>query len=439
MRHSLGYARRLRSAATLAVVVLTGGIMLAPAAFAQPQSKGQAKCLNAMVKRAAKLVKAQGREIDRCTYEAAANGGLANACLSADPNGKIAAATQKLIATETKSCSETPDFGYVGATVLAQAATAHRIAFVERSTSVGYLPSSDADCARVFLKGAGKIFATKLSLFARCLKRGLADSTIQSSNDVAACMSVFDGTSEPKIVKALASLTAKMAKSGCDSTTIPVCQDDVDRCADQASSCHGCEMLRIGGDLSVDCDLVDGDGGSQLSCESACGDSEVGIAQLWEEECDDGNRTSGDGCDYNCTPTGCGNGVTSPGEICDAAYGSLYGGICVGGTNDGAHCAWNAECLGGYCTSCPYRQSCLPDCSGCIQPPICVGLAPSIECYMYTGTCIGQGCIFTPLIACDDPFCGTQGNCTINGYCVPARGDECAEYEGVPGNCTLGY
>ena len=35
------------------------------------------------------------------------------------------------------------------------------------------------------------------------------------------------------------------------------------------------------------------------------------------EQCDDGNATSGDGCDSNCKPTACGNGVVSAGETCD--------------------------------------------------------------------------------------------------------------------------
>jgi uncharacterized delta-60 repeat protein len=35
------------------------------------------------------------------------------------------------------------------------------------------------------------------------------------------------------------------------------------------------------------------------------------------EECDDGNATSGDGCDTNCTATGCGNGIVTAGESCE--------------------------------------------------------------------------------------------------------------------------
>ncbi len=46
-----------------------------------------------------------------------------------------------------------------------------------------------------------------------------------------------------------------------------------------------------------------------------CGD---GVADQGEE-CDDGNRESGDTCDSNCTRPRCGNGITGSGEECDDA------------------------------------------------------------------------------------------------------------------------
>ncbi len=52
----------------------------------------------------------------------------------------------------------------------------------------------------------------------------------------------------------------------------------------------------------------------QFQTFTDCGDGHRGMP---DEECDDGNLVDGDGCDSNCTPTGCGNGVASPPEECD--------------------------------------------------------------------------------------------------------------------------
>lgn len=55
--------------------------------------------------------------------------------------------------------------------------------------------------------------------------------------------------------------------------------------------------------------------GSCIGDTHTCGD---GVPQLTcGESCDDGNATDGDGCDTNCTPTACGNGVVTSGEACD--------------------------------------------------------------------------------------------------------------------------
>jgi cysteine-rich repeat protein len=46
---------------------------------------------------------------------------------------------------------------------------------------------------------------------------------------------------------------------------------------------------------------------------ASCGNGKLELG----EACDDGNATSGDGCDVNCTATGCGNGIATQGEACD--------------------------------------------------------------------------------------------------------------------------
>ena len=46
----------------------------------------------------------------------------------------------------------------------------------------------------------------------------------------------------------------------------------------------------------------------EATCKNdTCGDGEVDE----REQCDDGNAINGDGCDNNCTRTGCGNGIRS--------------------------------------------------------------------------------------------------------------------------------
>jgi len=62
-----------------------------------------------------------------------------------------------------------------------------------------------------------------------------------------------------------------------------------------------------------------------------------------DETCDDGNATSGDGCDANCKTTGCGSGIVTAGESCDD-----------GNTADG-------DCCSSTCTADPAGTACADD------------------------------------------------------------------------------
>ncbi len=107
---------------------------------------------------------------------------------------------------------------------------------------------------------------------------------------------------------------------------------------------------------------VDLDGGARVNGprvdlgadeSTVCGN---GIVET-PETCDDGNPTSGDGCDANCTPTGCGNAVVTAGEQCDD--GNLAAGDCCGPTcqresdgtpcDDGDACTPTDTCSAGTC------------------------------------------------------------------------------------------
>ncbi len=98
------------------------------------------------------------------------------------------------------------------------------------------------------------------------------------------------------------------------------------------------------------------------------------------EVCDDGNQTSGDGCDANCTITACGNGVVTAGEQCDDGnlVDDCCGSTCQLATpgapcSDGNACTIGDGCAAGACIAgspCEPCQDCIPG-VGCEAPDQC--------------------------------------------------------------------
>jgi len=78
-------------------------------------------------------------------------------------------------------------------------------------------------------------------------------------------------------------------------------------CGDGAVSCIP------GSEACDDGNATDGDGCDSNCTPTGCGNSIITSG----ETCDDGNLNNGDGCDSNCTATGCGNGIVTAGEDCD--------------------------------------------------------------------------------------------------------------------------
>jgi cysteine-rich repeat protein len=84
-----------------------------------------------------------------------------------------------------------------------------------------------------------------------------------------------------------------------------LCAPDAETCGDGSidATCEACD----------DGNDVDGDGCDSNCRPSACGNGVVAGG----EQCDDGNEDDGDGCDSNCTASACGNGVVAGDEQCD--------------------------------------------------------------------------------------------------------------------------
>ncbi|MFT5040635.1 MAG: cysteine-rich repeat protein, partial [Hyphomicrobiaceae bacterium] len=82
-----------------------------------------------------------------------------------------------------------------------------------------------------------------------------------------------------------------------------------------------------------DSNRTSGDGCDENCIIEFCGDTDINNV---DEECDDGNTANGDGCDDDCDLEVCGNGETQSGEECDD-----------GNTADGDSC--NADCTINVC------------------------------------------------------------------------------------------
>ncbi len=82
-------------------------------------------------------------------------------------------------------------------------------------------------------------------------------------------------------------------------------------------------IVNQAGEECDDGNLVDDDGCDHNCTPTVCGNGVV----TSDEICDDGNLLDGDGCDFNCTPTACGNGVVTTGEQCDDGN-SVNGDTC---------------------------------------------------------------------------------------------------------------
>src|SRR5262245_55511668 len=83
------------------------------------------------------------------------------------------------------------------------------------------------------------------------------------------------------------------------------------------------------GETCDDGNRIDGDGCNHDCLPTRCGDGI--LTPALGEACDDGNTAPGDGCSPTCTIEDCGNGQLDPGEQCDDGPQNQVGGCCAYG------------------------------------------------------------------------------------------------------------
>ncbi|MCC6623394.1 MAG: HYR domain-containing protein, partial [Deltaproteobacteria bacterium] len=141
-----------------------------------------------------------------------------------------------------------------------------------------------------------------------------------------------------------------------------------------------------------------------------CGDG----SKTSNEECDDANVASGDGCSAVCTIEGCGDGIIQAqlGEVCDTSCDD--GNLCT--VNDVCAIGCLGTCLPGAPRFCDDGDACTDNgcnpASGCtFTPKVC-----NDGSVCTTDACVpGVGCVFSP-IDCDD------GDACTADVCHPTLG-----------------
>ncbi len=298
------------------------GLACLPAAVgAQSQSKDQQSCINALNRAAAKIGVAQAKDSLACLKDAASGkltGMSAHTCLTADRKGKLAKAADTIAETETKRCTEPPDFAYAGSGEAFDGARIGRLVSFTDMFSGQVDPhvldcDSDRDgckCQRAGAMGIEALFKAKADAFVKCKREVLA--TASSAADVAKCIDdaatvgSIAADSAGKIQKAVTALAGKLERT-CDEPGVTAtafaghaaCSglqgQALAECLDRGTSCRVCQALKQIDDLSLDCDLFD-----NAAADSSC--SALDLCYPETSSCDDGNVCT---VSDTCTTAGC--------------------------------------------------------------------------------------------------------------------------------------
>lgn len=224
-------------------------------------SKQNSACVVKLNEGFAKLADTDGKLVNACVATAAkgkiASGDIAS-CVSND--AKLAKVGSKNLATETKSCAETPSFGFAGAetgNAISEVSDSNLALDVFGDDLAAAIVAKSADknaagCQKAVLAGMLSCQKTRRAEFVRCKKLGLKKGTIFDEVGLAGCLSFDD---KGKIAKLCDGTTGKLAMKtieksctarGVDlSAAFPGCAlEDLAQCIDQAGACRSCLMFQ---------------------------------------------------------------------------------------------------------------------------------------------------------------------------------------------------
>jgi len=260
-------------------------------------NKYQQKCVTAMVKDFARLVKTQGKENVNC-IKVGSRGSLSpgvtiDTCLTLDVQLRVSKAKTKTSADFTKQCvglasgglSKTPFFGPGNAELVGSAAVDEEVAVVHGAFGTvlesSILPAETdplgSKCQQSVAKRLQKCEDTLLKDFAGCLKKGLASIAVAAPASLAGCL----GSDEAgKVAAACDSASGRIREEigkRCSSLAVPLdlafagCgasdEEQTAACLDATVRCRACQSVNAAFRVGGDCDLLD-NGVVDASCPS---------------------------------------------------------------------------------------------------------------------------------------------------------------------------
>ncbi|MFP6626091.1 MAG: FG-GAP-like repeat-containing protein, partial [Deltaproteobacteria bacterium] len=242
--------------------------------FEYEQTRDQYGCITAINGATAKFGGKRGKANSKCVK----NRGKGKesdpeACLTADPRGKLQKIKLKNTLLETKSCAlMVPDFGYAGSGSSHEAAVAQETAlaadiFGNDLAAALIVAGKDkvlkkkSKCQAIISKSYEKLMAAKLKAFYDCKKiRFKAGGQIITRTKLGACLTADDKNKVAKMKTKLAVLALKKC-SGFDLASLfpGQCSDagDFVDCVAKRITCRSCLVLEAGDRLPALCDEFD--------------------------------------------------------------------------------------------------------------------------------------------------------------------------------------
>ncbi len=254
------------------------------------ESRTQRLCIVGVNEEAAKVAKAQFKVVKGCT------GGFVkgqvtdvDACIDEDAKGKVAKAAAKAASTETKRCTETPDFGYTSAAYASEMAAQYAATTISEIVGPDFesvLATDDKGtikCQSKVTKEVSKSVLNALKEYNECKESKILDGSLGFVSGISSSLGMENNCAAPTLtdndVLQLAKLQ-KAADKGCGGVDLAAAfpflaaacpgldtAEEVAACAARVVRCETCIMLALMDDFDPQvCDAIDDGVAANLSC-----------------------------------------------------------------------------------------------------------------------------------------------------------------------------